>query len=254
MKKLLNLLLLIFFSLEFSFAEKIIFSANSMTGKTGDSSSQTSLSGNAYIKTDSMEIMADSLELSGEDYRTIKAAGNITGKNLETNMEFSCDSLDYDRTTKIAVLRGNVDLNDIENSVKAKAQLIIYDQNAETAILQVGVTLSQKNNVCSGSYALYYKKDQILEISGNAQVKQGNDTFRAQFITLNMQTQDITLGGNVKGSVTESKSSENNAKEVPASENSGATVETEGDLTEQSQNSEENVTNNLDIEKETENE
>ena len=44
----------------------------------------------------------------------------------------------------------------------------------------------------------------MLEISGNAQVKQDNDIFRAQQITLNLETQKITLSGNVKGSVTDS--------------------------------------------------
>lgn len=187
------------------FAEKIIFSANNMTGKSGDSNTTTTLSGNGYIKTESMEIQAESIELSGEDYRYIKANGNVKGKNLEANMDFTCDSLEYDRETKIAKLQGNVDLLDVENEVKAQAQMISYDQNSDIAVLQVKINLTQKDNVCSGSYAVYYKKDQILELSGNAQIKQKEDTFRAQHITLNMETQDITLGGNVKGTVTDSK-------------------------------------------------
>ena len=47
--------------------EKIIFSANSMSGKTGDSSSTTELNGNAYILTETMEISADTITLSGDD-------------------------------------------------------------------------------------------------------------------------------------------------------------------------------------------
>ena len=186
-------------------AEKIVFSANRMTGQAGNSNTTTSLSGNAYIKTSSMEIQADEVELSGDDYRYIKASGNVSGKNLEANMDFTCNSLEYDRTTKIAELKDNVKLIDKDNDVKADAQIIVYDQDAEIAVLQVKVNLTQKDNVCSGSYAVYYKKTQLLEISGNAQVKQGEDVFRAQYITLDMDTQDITLGGNVKGKVTESK-------------------------------------------------
>ncbi len=204
MKKFLALILSSLF-LNMLFAEKIIFSANNMTGKSGDSNTTTSLSGNGYIKTSSMEIQADSIELSGEDYRYITAAGNIKGKNLEANMDFSCDSLEYDRETKVAKLQGNVELIDLDNDVKAKAQIISYDQEADIAILQVQINLTQKDNVCSGSYAVYYKKNQLLELSGNAQIKQKDDTFRAQHISLNMDTQNITLDGNVKGTVTESK-------------------------------------------------
>ena len=72
-------------------AEKITFSANSMTGKAGDTNTATNLSGNAYVKTETMEISADNLELFGEDYQNIKASGNVSGKNLETHMDFTCD-------------------------------------------------------------------------------------------------------------------------------------------------------------------
>ena len=206
------------------FAEKIIFSANRMTGQAGNSNTTTTLSGNAYIKTESMEIQADDVELSGDNYRYIKASGNITGKNTKSNMDFTCDSLEYDRTTKVAILKGNVKLDDKENEVNAEAQVIEYNQDTEIAILQIQIKLTQKDNVCSGSYAIYYKESQLLELSGNAQVKQKEDVFRAQNISLDMNTQDITLGGNVKGKVTETKE----AKEEPASENAeeGASEET----------------------------
>ncbi len=197
------------------FAEKIVFSANRMSGQAGNSNTTTTLSGNAYIKTESMEIQADDVELSGDNYRYIKASGNISGKNTKTNMDFTCDSLEYDRTTKIALLKGNVKLDDKENEVKAEAQIIEYNQDTEIAILQIQIKLNQKDNVCSGSYAIYYKTTQMLELSGNAQVKQKDDIFRAQNITLDMNTQDITLGGNVKGKVTEVKEAE---EEKPAEE------------------------------------
>ena len=231
MKKVFVLTVLFFLSISFAFAEKIIFSANNMTGKAGDSNTTTTLSGNAYIKTETMEIQAETVELSGEDYRYIKAAGNVVGKNIETNMEFTCEGLDYDRTTKIAELKGNVDLTDVDNDVKAKAQVIVYNQDTDIAILQIKVNLLQDDNVCTGSYAVYYKATQILEISGNAQVKQKDDVFRAQFITLDMNTQDITLGGNVKGTVTESKSkadSENTDK----TDNTDGTESKETDVSE----------------------
>ena len=53
--------------------------------------------------------------------------------------------------------------------------------------------------------------------------------FRAQNITLNMETQDITLGGNVKGKVTESKKEEKNEPEPDESEKSAESDETEAD-------------------------
>lgn len=212
MKKLLLILSLLLVSTSI-FAEKIIFTAGNMSGQAGDSSATTVLSDGAFIKTSSMEISADEIELSGDDYRFIKAKGKITGKNLETKMEFTCDSMSFDRETKIAFLEGNVKLTDTENDVKAEAQIIEYNQDTNIAILQISVNLLQKDNVCTGAYAVYLKDEQLLEISGNAQVKQKSDIFRAQQISLNLETQSITLSGNVKGSVTDSgnKSNEDTA-------------------------------------------
>ncbi|MCR4579163.1 MAG: organic solvent tolerance protein OstA [Treponema sp.] len=233
-KNFLPVFVILFFSIPL-WAEKIVFSANAMTGQAGNSNTTTTLSGNAYVKTESMEIQADSLELSGDDYRFIKAEGNISGKNLKTNMTFSCDSLSYDRSTKLAQLKGNVDFQDVENEVRAQAQIIIYDEVKETSIMQIKINLTQKDNVCSGSYAVYYKTEQLLEISGNAQVKQKDDVFRAQHITLDMDTQEITLGGNVKGSVSDSKpvkKSESGEAEETSGESDGSELSEAGESAE----------------------
>lgn len=221
MRKIIFSLLLILFASSL-YAEKIFFSAASMTGQTGDNKKNTTkLTGEAYVKTETMEIYADSIELSGEEYRKIVAEGNIRGKNLETKMDFTCSYLEYDRTTKIALLKGDVSLTDIENDVKAEAQIIEYNQDTEIAVLQVQIKLLQKNNTCTGSYAIYQKKAQMLDISGNAQVKQGDDTFRAQSISLNLDTQEIELTGNVQGTVTQKNDKKEN------SETTDNTTETE---------------------------
>lgn len=195
------------------FAEKIIFSADSMSGQASNSSTYTLLDGHAYIKTETMEISADKIELTGEDYRIIKAAGNVDGTNIESKMEFKCETLEYDRETEVAILQGSVKLVDKENEVNANAQVIEYNQSTNIAVLQIDVSLTQKKNVCKGVYAVYQKDKQLLEISGNAEVRQDGDTFRAQQITLNLDTQDITLSGNVKGSVTSTSKEEE--KESP---------------------------------------
>ena len=205
------IVLLILYAFRFAlpaWPERITFSANSMTGTAGNSSDTTTLSGSAYVLTASMEIAADSITMSGKNFRYIEADGNITGKNTESNMEFTCGRLLYDRETKIATLKDNVHLADTENGVSVDAQLIEYNQNTDIARIQIGITIKQKDNVCSSAYAVYRKKNQMLEMSGNSQITQGQDTFRAQEITLNLDTQEITLDGRVKGSVVDDKSAD----------------------------------------------
>ena len=254
--------LLVFLGLIFSvnlFGEKIIFSAASMSGQTTDKNTTTKLIGNAFIQTEKMEISADEIELSGDDYRNIKAKGNVKGKNLESKMDFVCDELDFDRTTDIAILQGNVNLTDVENDVKANAQYIEYNQKTEVAILQIQINLVQKDNVCTGSYAIYKKNEKLLDLMGNAQVKQGSDTFRAQQIYLNLDTQDITLTGNVKGSVTDTKepakkdetSIENAGEKTPEQTEEQKLIPSEENVEVKSEDKEAEVKTQIQVEKKT---
>lgn len=193
------------------FAEEITFSANGMTGMAGNTSDRTTLMGNAFVRTSQMEIFADKIEMSGKDFRMVEATGHIRGKNLESKMEFTCDQMTYDRDTKIAVLRDRVHLTDIENDVVADAEIIEYNQDTDIAILQINIKLTQKDNVCNGAYAVYRKKEQLLNLSGNAQIRQGKDSFRAQEISLNLDTQEITLDGRVRGSVSDERKSDSSS-------------------------------------------
>ncbi|MCR4821524.1 MAG: organic solvent tolerance protein OstA [Treponema sp.] len=204
---LIKIILLLFFILTDGslIAEEIKFQADSMTGVSGSKTDETKLSGNAFVKTSTMEIKADIISLSGEDFRYISAEGNVSGKNTETQMDFTCGKLHFDRDTKLARLEDSVHMVDLENEVTTDAQIIEYNQNKEIATMQIGVTLKQKNNTCTAAFAIYRKKDQMLEMSGNPKIVQGSDTFRAQEILLNLNSQEITLSGRVSGTVTDSK-------------------------------------------------
>lgn len=216
MKRIFFILAISLFFSTALFAETITFRADRMTGSTKKSGDVTTLQGNAIIKTEDMELSADSIELSGKDFRNIKASGNISGKIISSQMDFTCQDMTYDRTAKVARLQNGVHLVDHQNDVEADADLVDYNQNTEVAVLQIGVSLIQKENHCTAAYALYRKNDQTLTLTGNPQVKQNENTFRAQEIILNLDTQEITLDGRVRGSVT----TESNNPE-PAEENNG---------------------------------
>ncbi|MCR4789849.1 MAG: LptA/OstA family protein [Treponemataceae bacterium] len=211
-----SIYLLCFLStITFLFAENISFSADKMLGSTGEDSQFSKLEGNAYIKTEKMEIRADQIILSGEDFRFITAIGKITGKSEESDFDFSCEQLDYDRDTEIVVLKGNVSLIDNENEVKASAQLIEFNQKSEIANMQIDVKLIQKKNTCTGASALYNKGEQTLRLTGSPQVVKDQDTFKANEIYMNLDTEEITLDGKVRGSVTDESSSDKKDEKKP---------------------------------------
>ncbi len=201
-----------------------------MTGVSGSKTDETKLSGNAFVKTSTMEIKADLIVLNGDDFRYITAEGSVEGKNTETKMDFSCGKLHYDRQTKLARLEDSVHMVDLENDVTTDAQIIEYNQNKEIATMQIGVTLKQKNNTCTAAFAIYRKAAQMLEMSGNPKIVQGDDTFRAQEIVLNLKSQEITLSGRVSGTVTDSKKEEPKAEEKKEGEGTETTGEEKPEL------------------------
>lgn len=185
--------------------EVIEFSAKKMSGSMKEGQDYTKLSGAAKIKTSSMEIDAEEIELYGKDFRFIKAVGKVQGIQEEDGLSFSCDSMEYDREEKIAVFNANVVLDDKENEVVAKAQRIEYREEESIALMQVDVELTQEDSISTCAFALYRKEEKMLEMTGNPQVVQGEDTFRAQEILFNLDTDEITMIGRVQGSVTEDK-------------------------------------------------
>ena len=208
MKKLFVLLLFVCLPLWVTVCQEasqeiIEFSAQKMSGSMKQNQDYTKLSGGATIKTSSMEIQADSIELYGKDFRFIKAEGSVRGMQQEEGLEFSCTTMEYDREEKIALFSGNVVLEDKENNVVAKAQRIEYREQSAIAIMQVGVELTKDDSVSTCAFALYRKDEKLLEMTGNPQVVQGGDSFRAQEIVFNLDTEEITLDGGVKGKVTE---------------------------------------------------
>lgn len=205
MKKLFFILVALFIFNFSCFAENIIFKADQMTGKSSDSKDYAKLTGNASIITSSMEIYADEIELSGENYRFIEASGNVSGSNVKNKIDFTCGQLLYDRETEVATLQNAVHLIDRENETIANAEIMDYDQNKSTIIMQISVAMQQKDNICTGSHAIYKTDARTLFLSGNPQISKGKDVFRAQEIELNLDTQDIILDGRVRGSVEDTK-------------------------------------------------
>lgn len=222
------------------FCEEITFTADFMSGTAGSKTDTTTLEGNATVQTSSMNISADAIELSGEDFRFITATGTVSGSITESQMDFTCGKLKYDRQTKVAQLEDAVHLVDVANEVTADAQIIEYNQNSETAVMQIEITLTQKDNVCTSAFAIYKKSEQKLEMSGNPKIQQGTDSFRAQEITLNLETQEITLDGRVKGTVSDSKPAKTETDTESAESETASQAEnppSESEISSQTENS-----------------
>lgn len=184
---------------------KITFSADKLQGSGGKGQTSTSLTGNAKVTVDSLNIYGERIELYGKDYRYIKASGSVTGEDAEKGFTFSAASLSYDRETEVAEFMGQAKVEDTKNKVETAAERIEYNQKNEIILLQMAVKLKSKDIACDSLFAVYNRNTSMLELTGKPTVKKGKDEFKAARISVNLDTEDIKLEGKVSGSVTEEK-------------------------------------------------
>lgn len=186
----------------------ISFSADRMSGIAGKKTGITTLEGNGKVHIGSLEITGDRIELSGKDFRYVKASGSVTGTDTEKGFTFSADSLSYDRDREVAMFQGKATLLDSKNDVESSASIITYNQKTEIALFQVDVKLKRKDIDCKSAFALYRRTQSLLDLSGSPVVVRDGDEFRADRISVNLDTEHIFLDGSVSGTLKDAKKAE----------------------------------------------
>ena len=161
----------------------------------------TILAGNAEVRSDSLILRAERIEIQGENSQFIDCSGGVWGMEEEKEIFFQTDRLRYDRNLKIARLEGNSTLEDKKNEIVAKGRFIEYDDTAEITVFQISVRLFKDDMVCRSEYAIYRRNEKILDLSGFPVVFKKDDEFRADRIRVDLETDDVTMEGDVSGSI-----------------------------------------------------
>ena len=182
-------------------ADTFSFKADQMSGTKAMGRETTILAGNAEVRSDSIILRANRIEIQGDNNQFIDCLGEVWGFEEEKNIIFQTDRLRYDRTRKIARLEGNSTLEDRENEVVAKGNFIEYDDKAEVTVLQIAVRLFKDDMVCRSEYAIYRRDEKLLDLSGFPVVFKKDDEFRADRIRVDLDTDDVSMEGAVSGTI-----------------------------------------------------
>ncbi len=194
------------------FSDSFTFYAQNMSTFLAKGKERTMLRGNAVIVSDTTKITADEIELYGEDFQYALCRKNITVEDKEKGIFLVCEDLFYDRKKKISQVKGNASMEDMKNEVVVKGGFLENRDEEEITIVQIGVRILKKNMACRSEFARYYRKDKILELSGMPVVVWKGDEYRAAKITINIDTDEIKLEGDVKGSVVSKEEKEKTKK------------------------------------------
>jgi lipopolysaccharide export system protein LptA len=181
--------------------ETFVFSADSVTSSLAQGKERTVLSGRAKVRSGSLTISADRIELSGKDYGILSCSGSVVAIDEEAGLRIETPSLVYDRKRKFSHMEGASILEDRKNHVVLKAQWIEDDGRAEVTVAEVNVRILKEDLSCRSEYAIYRRKDKSLELTGAPSARKDGDEYRATRIIIDIETEDVRLEGAVQGTI-----------------------------------------------------
>ena len=203
MVKNIKALLLIYFAFSASLAgaDTLTFRADKVSGSKALGRETTILVGNAEVRSDNLILLAERIEIQGDDNQFIICSGGVKGREEEKEIYFQADRLRYDRKLKISRLEGNSTLEDKKNKLVARGRFIEYDDQSEITVFQISVKLFKDDMVCRSEYAVYRRTEKLLDLSGFPIVYKKDDEYRADRIRVDLDTDHVTMEGAVSGTI-----------------------------------------------------
>jgi lipopolysaccharide export system protein LptA len=181
------------------------YSGDSMSTVLAEGNQQALLSGHARVDTEDLSITADQILLFGKDFVYAQASGNVHVIDTKRGLDLRSQNLFYDRDNKISRVTGDAVMADVKNEMVVKGGFIEDRDTEKLTIVQIGVRILKKDLVCRAEFAKYWRDKKLVELSGMPWVSRRDDIYQAARITINLDTEEIGLEGNVQGTIQSEK-------------------------------------------------
>ncbi len=178
------------------------FTASEVSSTQSSSQSTTVLDGDAQVVSDNLTILADHLELGGDNYSLITGSGGISLTDSEKGITIESGGFEYDRLSGIIRFREQVSLVDEGGGIVIRCESLDLLEKEDLVVMQISVRLIKDDIVCRGEFADYNRGENRLEISGRPVVWRGDDEYRADRIEVNLENNEIVMEGAVSGALT----------------------------------------------------
>ncbi|NCC64413.1 MAG: hypothetical protein EOM15_07140 [Spirochaetia bacterium] len=182
---------------------EIIFSGGATRIRMQQGFETITLSNGARVQSDSIILEAREITLSGSDYRYVRCTGNVRLHDEKRGISLSTQNLFYDRQKDIVLINGYVELEDTTNEVLASAFSMEFDLAQSLVLLQVQVKLLKNTDrgtmECKADSLSFDRERQILTLEGSAEIDWARDFYEAEYITVDLNTEEISMGGSIKG-------------------------------------------------------
>lgn len=184
---------------------QISFSGRYTRARMVEGSEEVELSGDAWIETGGTRIEADEIQIYGENFRYARCTGNVIVRDDNQEITLYCTSLSYDRETSTSEVSGWVEMEDRRNELIARGAYMKNNGEEGISVIQIAARIIKDTDkgqmLCRTDTAEYNSKERILVLLGNSSVYWNDDTYKASKITIDLETNDIELEGNVSGTI-----------------------------------------------------
>lgn len=199
---MLILVSLLSFSL---FSSSIVFSGGKSSVTLKEGNKEVTLTEGATVISDSIEIKSDTIIIKGENWEYVSCTGPTTITDKERGLEIKANSLFYDRAKEIITIPSWFEINDNKEELFAEGGALMYDLDAERLELDMSIRLLKVTSSgimkTNAEKVIYNRHDNTLSLMGRAGVDWNGDTYNAESISVNLETESIVLSGRIKGEV-----------------------------------------------------
>lgn len=182
------------------------FSGDSTSISFAEDRQRTILTGKALITSEDLTIKAQRIELYGKDFRYARCAGDVKVDNSKQRLSLNAESLFYDRDKEFLRIRDYTEMVDLKNELVIKCGYLEHYDKEDYSVFQIGVRILKATEegrmVCRSDFARYDRGEDLLELSGSPVVYWKGDRYSAVRITINLDTEEINLEGDVEGEFT----------------------------------------------------
>lgn len=186
-------------------SEPITFSGGYTRLRTAQGQEELLLTQGAKVQDGDLSLEADEITLRGRNYGSMTLEGNVTVLDSGQDISLKSPSLSYDQDQQLLSIHSWVELEDHKNQLSASAGNLVYRMDTQSMVLESHVKLVRQTEqglmVCRSDRATFDRKEQTLSLSGGAGVSWNGDDYQAHVITVDLESEEITMDGAIKGSV-----------------------------------------------------
>lgn len=198
-------LLLSFMPEEEEESDTITFSGGTSSVVMREGKENVKLTEGALVSIGSMTISADEIELSGNSWRFVQCDGGVKVLDEERGISITTSSLWYDREEERLLISAWYELEDRTNEVSASGAVLEYRMEEEQLQLDKDVLLLKATEDglmrCRAQSVQFSRSDNQLTLRGSSTVNWKGNSYAAEVISVDLDTDTIVLEGRIQGDI-----------------------------------------------------